>query len=322
MNTILSQSMVFLFLGFMTTQVHAYDLKMTLKTHAAEIEFGAPLYVEVTVENIGKEKVTAYYPSLELNSMGFVVNSQTLDVQVELNERHGGFYGLGQVEYLPGKPVKYYYCVFLPDVQRRDNFFWQTYRGGGTVRISCRYTIAKMIDLKSYGGVKVKIKPQRQGMGDEMKRWDHKAYAYFRGPDLSFFGYHFQTCFTPEELQKMEKVFRIYEMDELAEIIHLTLAFKALYPSHPVTADDHAEVALLNEGIISIIRDQKSAIKQNYYFLVLKKIAATYDLESTHTALLKLEKELKQKVPQAKTQEENEVLPPFEDFKTNPFPAK
>ncbi|MEX2173761.1 MAG: hypothetical protein WD872_05320 [Pirellulaceae bacterium] len=129
----------------------ARDFAVTVQPHVSRIVFGDPLYVEVTIVNTTDKVLSGPTPDPGLNTFVFEVRGEydSAIPDSDAPRLHGGV-GLDPprgkiVEFLPGKPKKYYWHLFLPDLKSYDDPFWERIRKGGEIRISGTYYLGSRI---------------------------------------------------------------------------------------------------------------------------------------------------------------------------------
>ncbi len=260
-----------------TVPLHASDLELTIRAHSARVQFGDPLYIEVTIVNRGKETVTAPLPHPD-DSFGFRIHDPKTELQIRQGGT-GGFVGTEKpVEYLPGKAVKHYWRLLLPGAYQFDHVFWKPVRAGQTVRVWGVFGLRPGLALTSNS---LDIVVENRDV-DEMQALEHWATTDFdgfeKGPSPADLGLYFKSALTRSQTDEFASKLMPGDFQDL---LLMTIQFKDIYAA-PVESR-----AARDRGLVEWLKKQPD-IKRQELLLHAREIAGAYHLSSTLEALKQL----------------------------------
>jgi len=268
----------------------ACDLEISIRTHAQELVFGDPLYVEVTIVNRGKEVMSAPRPIPQVNTFALKFHDPETDMVIG-DGGGGGCYGLGKPLRLePGKPVKSYWYFFVPPLYRFNHPFWKRIRDGRGFWVYGVYKYRPRVAFISKS-VHLYVEPRKESEIAALVYWTKADLnGHVRGPTPADFGIPFRSGLNRE--QAHELAFNVTS-GELGDLFHLSAEFRDLYEVPP----DSRRAA--NRKLIERLRKQPAVRRQGAhpdvkrYALAwkLRDLAASYNMGSTVKALQTLENE-------------------------------
>jgi hypothetical protein len=119
----------------------AGGLELIVRPQIGRVVCGDPLYLEVTFINRSEATITGPIPHPDLNTIDIFLRD--LNAPDSVPRRKQAAYGARAdgktVDFEPGKPVTFYWYVFLPGVGQFDDAFWAPIRGGGKISIIATY---------------------------------------------------------------------------------------------------------------------------------------------------------------------------------------
>jgi hypothetical protein len=210
----------------------ASELELVVRTHAPEIAFGDPLYIEMTIVNRGEEVVSALPPIPEFGYLRFEIWDTERNMVLRIGERGGGFVGgASPVQYQPGRPLRRYMACVIPSLERLDRSFWTANRGHllihAVYRISGeRFTDTK-VELRS-PGCDLVVHPRNPAEMRFLERW---AWAedfrrMLKGPTVGDLGLPQLDAVNPEQTARVASGL---QPGEIADLLDLTIRMQNLY---------------------------------------------------------------------------------------------
>jgi hypothetical protein len=258
----------------------ACDLRLTIRPHADRVFFGDPLYVEVTILNEGEEPVSKLPPDYDFFTRSWFMISSTDRTGLSYsNQYEYGCPMMGGVKpifFEPGKPVKFYACVFLPVCQRFDHPFWKRYRRGGHVVVLAVYPFRAGWLL---GSCEVTVQARSKHEIARLAYWtqprEDRPEDYRKGPTPADFWFPVYIA----NRQEMEEFASDTLLEgELGSLVDLSLRFRGLYDSPPDSRQPG------NAELIEWLRKQPD-VKREVLARKLRGLAGGYNMSSTVKAI-------------------------------------
>lgn len=249
------------------------DLEVTLRVHHTRTQFADPIYVEVTITNMGKDVVVAPDAGLTLNNFAFHLFDPDSNTY-RIDFRGGGVGGVRDVRYEPGKPVRQYGIIVLPSFSLANQSFWMPYREGKRILISGHYSLTERLSLRS-NYVDVFINPRHADELRHLEKWAAEKLEYSKGPSPLDFGIAFQGRMNRQNTLKVISTMRD---SELADLLQLTIRLQELYEASPESREKN------NQLLVEWLKEQPD-IKRQTLIQEVSKLAKRYKLDSTKTAV-------------------------------------
>jgi hypothetical protein len=219
------------------TDLGASDLEIAIRTHATEITFGDPLYVEVTIVNRGEEIISALPPSTAFDYLRFEIWDTERNLVLRIGEGGGGLVGgVTPVQYQPGKPVKRYMACLIPSLERIDRSFWSANRGHllihAVYRISGKRFGDTKVELRSPGcDLVVHSRDPAETRFLERWAWAEDFRRMTKGPNAGDLGLPQLDAVNPEQTARVASGL---QPGEIADLLDLTIRMQNLYHGPPV----------------------------------------------------------------------------------------
>jgi hypothetical protein len=256
------------------------DVEVAIHPHVRQVVFGDPLYVEVTILNRGATAITRPAPHPDLSTFAFRVSDPTDGLDLDFTQvRVGGEPPVAkEVRFEPGIPVKYYWYLFLPDVQHFDDPFWAPVRKGRELFVSGVYGDGSR--KFGWGDAKyVRVVPRDDEEIRTLERWkgagrqasDHR----YQGPGPSDFGLQFLGKLNRQQTAEIAAGIKT---GELADLLRLTVRMQDIYAA---TAGGRET---LNRDLAKWVSNQPDVMREALANK-LQSLATAHGLSSTARAL-------------------------------------
>ena len=224
--------LIFIAIALLQGSAAASDLELRVRTHASEIVFGDPIYVEVTIVNRGKETVIGPHPAPDLSTLDFFAYDPRTRLRLSIADT-GGAAGGQPVKYEPGVPIRSYWMLFVPDLRQTTHPFWMRIRDGQTIRLYALYYLGGGLSLQS-NTQELNLKLRDDEELRFLQRW---AWADSGDPDKGPLAVHLGLqlrAFTPRQTLRIANSL---QEGEIKDMLELTLKLQALYLGPPELLD-------------------------------------------------------------------------------------
>jgi hypothetical protein len=269
----------FLFAGLIGPAVEASDLTLSIRMHSTRVVFGDPLYIEVKIINAGSAAVSAPAPSPDHGRFGFRIYDPETGLEIRREGLRGYVSEPESVTYEPGKPVKYYFSLFLPNLQEWRHPFWEHVSRGQWIIVSAYYRIGKNLVLES-DRVSIGADKRDENESRVLAHWATKEVeGIVKGPLPSDFGLQF---LRPLSRAQTAEIARDIPSGEIHDLLLVVLQMQDIYATPPDSRDAK------NRGLIEWIRRQPD-IKRRALIGNVLGVSKSHRLSSTVEALRQLE---------------------------------
>ncbi len=206
---------------------NASDLEISIRPHVRRIVFGDPLYVEVTFLNRGDMILTGPLPRPDTNAFVFRVRDPNTDSPAILQAGIGEHVETAKtVQFEPGKPVKFYWYLFIPDLQGFDDPAWHALRRGQQITIAGQYRVGPVSVAHSRAEY-VYVDARDNAEMRALERWTKtEPMGDSKAPGPGDFGMQFQG---PLSRQQTSELAERIKSGELADLLRLTIRLQDLY---------------------------------------------------------------------------------------------
>jgi hypothetical protein len=205
----------------------ALDFELKIRTHAQEVVFGDPLYVEVVATNKGADVVSAI-PTFHSDRLRFEIRHAETELTTRKLDAQGD---PSPLTFAPGKSATFYKYLFVPELHQFNHPFWnfkEEHRW---------YSICAVYKLRD-SGIEIRSNWQDLGVrardGEELRTLNRWAWAEIRssgkGPNPATFGLAFQR---PLDLEHMQQIASQVQPGEIADLLTLTVKMRTLYHTLP-----------------------------------------------------------------------------------------
>lgn len=251
----------------------ARDLEIKIRAHAAQVTFGDPLYIEVTITNPNKEIVAALPKYVGGERFVFMMRDPRTELQLV-------GYGHGKQppsKFAPGEAVTLHQYLFLPNLRGVDHLFWKSIRAGQGVSIWGVYGIRPGVALLS-NRIGVAVVPRDEEEMELIERWAKPGIpGYRKGPIPADFGVQFQSALNLEQTTEVASQVG----GELGSLLRLSKRLAEIYELPPGKRDAK------NRELVAWLRKQPD-VKRPALARETWSLAASYNIPSTAQALKKL----------------------------------
>jgi len=265
---------VILFAAMHLRPAEGSDLEVQLQIHPIKIQYGDPVYIEVTITNTGKENVVARKPDLLFGTFYFRFYDPETHTSTTSGQGFGLVGGLGSVTYEPGKPIRHYWIVFAPHLHQLDHAFWKPTRASRTMIVSGEYALSKTLLLKSDLNA-VRIVARDEAELRHLEKWTREKSGFYEGPSPTSIGIDFEHRMNRQQTLEILAPLR---PSELADLLQLSIRMQEIYEAPPDAR------ATNNKLLVEWLQEQPR-IKRLALVKEVRGLADSYKLLSTKAAL-------------------------------------
>ncbi|MCC7086570.1 MAG: hypothetical protein IT427_16350 [Pirellulales bacterium] len=225
-----------------TKPAHVEELNFEFRSFPPKIVYGDPIYIRLRVVNRGTSLVRA--PPFDENNVAMTATDRELDVSTDCTV-NPALFGEGVYRmhnYAPGRSRQYYLHVPLPKIDRLSHPFWTGVEARGSVLISCRSNIGRIV-LNSDSGLTT-ITPRDPRELEALRRWSRLDAARKAEPDTKIFPFTvgisgLRDVQTREDAKELAAT---VQSGELGELLQLMLRLQQLERSANRERDSSATV--------------------------------------------------------------------------------
>ncbi len=269
----LSQLLLAVMLFAQGNEVRASDLELSIRTHAREVTFGDPLYVEVTIVNRGKEAVSAL-PTYHSDRFRFEIRNADTHLVMWKIDAEGE---RSPLEFAPGKPNTFHQFLFVPGARLFNHPFWAPNRQREEFYYICGvYRLNDAGDELRSKWQDLLVHARNDAELRSLERWAWaEVQTSGKEPAPNHFGLHF---LRPLGHRQTLQIASQIQPGEIANVLEVTMRLQELYATPPELR------AAGDDTLIEWLRKQPE-IKRQALTKKTRNLTESYNMPSTMNAI-------------------------------------